>query len=317
MILNPEVMRHKSEKREEAEAIVAESYCDHQLRMSEDNAVDFRFNSAAFTASRFNTLKYGPSTSVACAGFTDFYMLEMPIKGGSKVEICSKELQSAPGKALFLSPQLEFRSVWHPSTSQLMLQINKELFDRKIQQFSDGKSGLTSNAEINLNCGYGKKISYCFSKLAEGISFNGRVFHDPDEIVEDIIQLLLCNLAFQNKDSIVPERFFVAPRYVKRAVELFNDRYTENLSMPEVAKEVGTSERAFFLGFQLYYQCTPRQFLERVRMQQAKKLIANADIPIKDVAIMVGMPHAGRFSATYRKYHGYSPSAHSPNQYRA
>ena len=123
-----------------------------------------------------------------------------------------------------------------------------------------------------------------------------------------LVDGMLRNLAFRQGESVVFERLQATPRQVKVAMDLFRDRFSDKLNMSDVAREVGVSERSLFDGFQRYYQRSPLVVLTDIRMQEARRLIRDG-MPVAEAARRVGMPHAGRFAASYKRLFGLAPSA--------
>jgi AraC-like DNA-binding protein len=52
------------------------------------------------------------------------------------------------------------------------------------------------------------------------------------------------------------------------------------------------------------------EFLERVRMEQAARLIKGGELSIKEVARKVGYLDANNFSTAFKRFHGSPPQSH-------
>jgi AraC family transcriptional regulator of arabinose operon len=79
------------------------------------------------------------------------------------------------------------------------------------------------------------------------------------------------------------------------------------LTLPTLAREASTSVSNLSLLFRKQVGLAPIQFLERRRMQLAMELLRLSPLPIKEVALRVGIENAFYFSARFRRHVGVSP----------
>ncbi len=71
-----------------------------------------------------------------------------------------------------------------------------------------------------------------------------------------------------------------------------------------------SSRRALFSAFRQYRDCTPMQFLAERRLQAARQALTSPypGDTVTSIAYSCGFSHLGRFSDTYRKRFGGTPS---------
>ncbi|VDS05446.1 Helix-turn-helix domain protein [Devosia equisanguinis] len=286
-------------------------YCGHRLDTDRDHSdLDFRHSAVEIGPSTFNMLQYGSPVSIA-SEFDAFYMLEMPLDGGVDIEFGSDTFHTEAGLALLLSPGPRFVSHWRAGTRQLMLQIHRDLVRDRMTELARRRPLALPvfNPVIQLRSESGQQVQQVLSELA---NFAVREeAPDPEQLsrlVPLLVDGMLRNLAFRQGESVVFERLQATPRQVKVAMDLFSARFSDKLNMSDVAREVGVSERSLFDGFQRYYQRSPLMVLTDIRMQEARRLIRGG-MPVAEAARRVGMPHAGRFAAGYKRLFGVAPSA--------
>ena len=305
------LVSYKSSDPLDAEHYMKRSFCDHRLEVYDGRKVSFRHNAIKSAHGAFNCLEYGSEIEVSALGFEEFYMLEMPLAGGVRIDFGKAEISSAPGKALLLSPGPRFRSRWHAETRQWMLQIDRCRLEQRIARLTHGANRQTPifDPVIDLTTSHGKRLLEEFQRLSAGLAEDGIDDNLMREGITDrIIGLILANIPFLDGKTVVPERLAATPRHVKRVMDSFHARYGEKLSMTEIASEIGVSERALYEGFQRHYQKTPYEMLKRVRMEKARKLIVDDGLPVGTAARRVGIQHLGRFSASYNEIFGVLPS---------
>jgi AraC-like DNA-binding protein len=91
-----------------------------------------------------------------------------------------------------------------------------------------------------------------------------------------------------------------------RARDAIHSRYGEPLSLDQLAREAALSPFHFLRLFRRAFGETPHQYLTRVRIEAAKRLLLD-DVPVTDVCFEVGFQSLGSFSSLFHKYVGHAP----------
>jgi len=97
-------------------------------------------------------------------------------------------------------------------------------------------------------------------------------------------------------------------RRLLRARDAIHARYPQALRLQDLAREAALSPFHFLRLFRAAFGETPHQYLPRVRIEAAKKLLL-ADAPVTDVCFDVGFQSLGSFSALFARRVGSPPSA--------
>ena len=102
------------------------------------------------------------------------------------------------------------------------------------------------------------------------------------------------------------------PKHVHQATEHIREHFSENLSIHDLVKLTGVSERCLFEGFKQNLTVTPMQFLMQTRLKNVRgELLKNSfdDFGnITQVALDNGFTQLGRFSSYYKDMFGELPS---------
>lgn len=99
--------------------------------------------------------------------------------------------------------------------------------------------------------------------------------------------------------------------YVRRAVLLLNERMEETIKVEDVARAVGVSATYLQKIFKQVQGMTMIEYLNRIRIERSKLLLACTDDPVVDIAIATGYNSRQHFA---RVFHGCVGV--SPQQYR-
>ena len=93
-----------------------------------------------------------------------------------------------------------------------------------------------------------------------------------------------------------------------------NQNYNNNISIPELAKIENLSVSRYNTLFNKVTGISPVQYITNMRLTSACDLLVNTDLPIKQIAQMVGYTDAHFFSRIFRSKIGTSPAAYRKNK---
>ncbi|HEY3323825.1 MAG TPA: helix-turn-helix domain-containing protein [Planctomycetota bacterium] len=97
---------------------------------------------------------------------------------------------------------------------------------------------------------------------------------------------------------------------LSQAVQLMHQKFSEPLSTPELAKMARLSRSQFDRHFRHLFGTTPREYLLRVRINAACRLLADTDRKTTDIALQTGFCDHSHFSRTFCRIMGTSPTVY-------
>lgn len=98
------------------------------------------------------------------------------------------------------------------------------------------------------------------------------------------------------------------PKYkLKQALDYINAHLSENVSLAEIATELGMSQYYFCRLFKQSTGITPHAYVMQQRVELSKQLLRQKDGTINDVAIACGFANPSHFARCFRRYTGLSP----------
>jgi two-component system response regulator YesN len=107
-----------------------------------------------------------------------------------------------------------------------------------------------------------------------------------------------------------PEANRYAQRLIQRAVQVIQERYSEDLTDEEVAWHLGLSRSHFRFLFKEVTGLPFKRYLTEYRLVKARSLLEKSVLPVKTVARRVGYSDVNTFQRAYRAYFGVPPTAH-------
>ncbi|MBE8719975.1 helix-turn-helix transcriptional regulator [Sphingobacterium pedocola] len=95
---------------------------------------------------------------------------------------------------------------------------------------------------------------------------------------------------------------------LEQAREVLKSRYASPPTQKDLSREVGLNEFKLRRGFKEYFGITVYDFITRLRMEKARKLLLEEQMTISEVTALVGFSHQNNFSIAFKKYFGLPPS---------
>jgi AraC family transcriptional regulator len=99
-----------------------------------------------------------------------------------------------------------------------------------------------------------------------------------------------------------------SPRWLNQAKELLHARFAENLTLAEVAQNVGVHPVHLAQTFRKSYQCTVGDYVRKLRVEYACQELTSSDKPIVDIALAAGFCDQSHFTRTFKRVVGTAPS---------
>lgn len=97
-------------------------------------------------------------------------------------------------------------------------------------------------------------------------------------------------------------------RRIARSIEKIRRDYASPLKVESLAEMADMSPSAFYQNFKKVTLLSPIQFQKRVRLQEARRLLATEVEDVTSVAYMVGYESPSQFSREYARLFGLPPS---------
>lgn len=98
-------------------------------------------------------------------------------------------------------------------------------------------------------------------------------------------------------------------RAVRRAERVLAERIEEPPSMPSLARELGVGYAGFRREFKRRTGMAPRQYLLRLRLERAQRLLGSTPAKLEEIAAKLGFSSAFHLSAAFKSRYGAAPAA--------
>lgn len=94
---------------------------------------------------------------------------------------------------------------------------------------------------------------------------------------------------------------------IYKSIEYIRRNYMKKVTLDEVSENVSLSPSYFSRIFKKEMKTSFNSYLNNVRIEMSKKLLFDEDIPLSDIAMLVGFEHQSYYSKIFKQNTGVSP----------
>lgn len=271
----------------------------------------FMANAARFKEAGLVFIRYDSPVSLEVNPRNDI-LIGYQIREVSEVVVDGEVIETRAGHAGCLIPSERSWCVRNPTGYQvLLLRVATEVLCRKL-------SALLGSDKVRLDLRQPSSVGAPRALVRESaLNFAKQLdVVDPRFLpllvataTEDICVGILTSLSEQFLEA---ERAPAAPSAVQlgRVEQYVVANYANPLTVETLAEISGVSAHSVFRHFLSRYECTPHEYLGRIRLEMAyAKLLACHDLAsVASVALQCGFPGLGTFEQAYRNRFGEFPS---------
>lgn len=229
--------------------------------------------------------------------YHDFIELELVIDG-SGFQIFDDEEFSLKKQDLYLVRPSDYHMVHSDNISIRNITFNQNILPKWILQ---KLHSLKNPVVFHLNDEEYKKFNQLFDLLINENQFVNNEINVRNNVIEIIfanfIRLSGENIALYG-DNITSKIAY----YIRK-----NNRFTQKISLSDIANYVGYSKFYISSVFHKQYGITIQEFIISQRIEYAKKLILETDLPISDIVIECGFVSSSNFYSKFIEHVGCSP----------
>lgn len=100
---------------------------------------------------------------------------------------------------------------------------------------------------------------------------------------------------------------FEQPDRIRNMLSYIHSHYKDKITVTQIADAIGISEREAIRSFRKSLNQSPIEYLISYRLNEAKKMLQNSELPITEVCYQCGFSDSSYFGKTFRKAYGLTP----------
>ena len=232
------------------------------------------------------------------------YLRRCAVEYGDDLGNCYN-LTRAKGSVVIEKRACEQRFRWSSSASTLSVRLS----DAALEQAADAAPLASEGVSADHAAQDMRLSSLLFALERERLHGYpaGRLFVDG---IEQALAAILVRYAGIARHTPQIYKGGLAPYRMKRVAEFIQTHIEKEITLNELARDVGLSPSHFCSLFRKTSGKTPHQFVLHCRIQHAKSLLAKPGHSILDVALSSGFRTHQHFSRIFRRQVGVPPSTY-------
>lgn len=221
----------------------------------------------------------------------------LPLKGEITVQSQEKIVKAGPGRILYVPPELDhsFSSTAQGTGERVIWLIEPKLWQRHTK-----RKFIPTTLPMN---SLAKEI--VFYLLIHQKAGGAKYFISA--LIEALVESLSGAQIRENRIFVAHIEGKLFDERIKKAAQLINENMID-ISISEIAKQSGLSQRNFSRLFVQETGLTPKDYLILRRIEKAKSLLIESRLTITDISLEVGYNSLSKFIETFRKIEGILPS---------
>ncbi|PUZ26984.1 AraC-type DNA-binding protein [Chitinophaga costaii] len=132
-----------------------------------------------------------------------------------------------------------------------------------------------------------------------------------DYFMEAKVVELLMTALYETPDKVTPRQIMMLKKkdqeILANARNLLLKNIDEHISTLELARRIGMNDFKLKRGFKQLFGTTIFEFVSTARMEEAKRLLRETDLPIKSIAAGAGYKNMSNFIAAFKRRNGLPP----------
>lgn len=117
----------------------------------------------------------------------------------------------------------------------------------------------------------------------------------------EIIQIIISEAAVQKKA-------YSSSNIVSQAIEYIKNNFKRNITLEEMSQVLNISPYYFSKIFKKSVGINFKEYLIKLKMEHAQKLLIETNMPIKEIAYEIGFDDPNYFIKAFKKYTGLTPT---------
>lgn len=304
---------------DEARECVTRIFCPHALSMSTPGTtLDARHHSVQLHHDvSLNYVQYGPDVNIEPGYLGDFYLLQIPLRGGATVRCGNQKVIACTRIASLPSPTERLSMRWANDSPHLIVRFSKAALQRQLEQLVQAPLHMPLVFDLGLPLDAPALapmlnfVKYLCATLDEDNALSGT--HLAAQAEGYLLSSLLMLAPHNHTQALqAGSRRTLLPRSVRCAQDFLHSHVAEPLSLADVCQHLGVSARALQLAFKQHTGQSPMAYLHNIRLDRVREALLQTTpqntVTVSQAAAEYGFLHLGHFAAHYQKRFGELPA---------
>lgn len=299
--------------------IVTDMYCEHELVPLVGDEVNAKLNAVEGDQFNFGFLTYGVDAKIVLPALPSCYHVNITLAGNSIVDDKQGSSFHTDGmnSGAILLPEHTYDVIWKKNTRQYAFKFHQKKLERHLETLIYEKidSSIAFDTVFDLTSTTGQGLVRACLLLQTEWEQNSTIAFSPvarRHLESFIMSSFLIAAKNQYSEKLLVD--YKTKELNEELVRCVKDYLHENIDqlpcLTDLTSFAKVSARTLQLAFKRYANCSPMEYVQKLRLQRAHEQIVNArhtGDKITSIAMEWGFYNPGRFSQLYKKEYGCTP----------
>ncbi len=204
-----------------------------------------------------------------------------------------KNRAGKPSTLVLHPPQEEHEVTFHDARTCIFTVIVKPEWLQRIKDYTE-----VLDSPRDFSCGL-------------PVSLATRLYHEfktMDRVAPLTMEGLALELLAESSRNLAGTSEHTQPRWLKQTIELLRARFSEKLSLADIADAVGVHPVHLSRVFRRKYHCTVGEYVRRLQIDFASHTLSTSNIPLHEIALSAGFSDQSHFTRTFKRLTGITPA---------
>ena len=299
-----------------AHELIARLVNPHQIRVLGDAAqLHVSFNGVRDSQMKFLHIQYGAHVAVRPDESREYFFVQTTLQGASRVVTHGREIDAPQGRTVVVSPGRPYHMRIGAGTQRLVVGVRVAMLEQQLSRlcgraiekplefFED------QHSEAAAAIWYRHVANLYWLFRTNPVSYSNEACRRQHY---DATCTLLLNLfTHSHSETLANAAEPLVPRQWRSALDYMRHNCRRELTIAEVAEQVGASVRALEMAFLRHYDATPFEMLRNLRLDAVMVALQRAARDgsgnVTRILLDHGVTSFGHFARQFRRRFGVTP----------
>lgn len=301
---------------DEAIGVVRAAICPHRLSVLTPPRKSLAYlSSLDLGACGLASLQYGFDVDIDAGRIEDFYLVKCTLAGEGHLRCGERAALTSPQSIVITEPTDRTQIHMTAQCRHLTVRVSRRalLATLAAKLGRAPRKALRFDLEIPMDSDFARAWCELVRHICHISATAPAAMASEDvrrQYSRTLMEIMLSAAPHSYRDSLADCANRLAAWHVGRARDYIHEHLAEDLSVTDIAAQVGVTPRTLQSGFRRAFNLTPAEYIRRARVNALHQALLTAEETARVTHLMmsVGIVNFGRYAQYYREQLGVSPS---------